>query len=382
MKTLSFALSFSLAAFAFACSAEPTTVDPAKGTPDESGEQPAAETPAPEKPKDAPKVDDTTPKAEETPAVPAGITTAKIREGVRSFAASNDALWIATDTTVEKTAADGTAPVALTAFGKTINVALDDARVYGLVDKGNFYEVLSTKADGTEPAHHLNWLKSNGEPNSLALSGGRIFFSTTTATAMNNRIMSASATPPLAGNAPYRTEEQVDAKAVVPVFTADRLFAVDHVRQSAVRVTPGNQAASVDFIQDKVPLTAGGIATDGTDVYTRTTKGIVRAPVNAGSNATPTVVIPGASCAIFDEGTGAESVLEDALVIDGKTIYAACRAGTNVEIRAFDVEGKLTKTVATVPYGTGMSHLRITTTAAYWLSKPTTTTTELWRAAK
>ena len=59
-----------------------------------------------------------------------------------------------------------------------------------------------------------------------------------------------------------------------------------------------------------------------------------------------------------------------ALVVDGTTLYTACRAGANVEIRAYATAGTLAKVVATAPYAGGVSHLRVTSTAAYWLAKP------------
>jgi hypothetical protein len=387
MKTLSLALSVSLAAFAFACG-EPSSTNP-EGEP-----PPALGANAPSAPKKKPAQSNTDTSESSTtgngtdvpaadkPALPAGAP-AKIRDGVRAYVASSDALWIATDNTVEKMAPDGAGPVPLGAFGATSLLALSDARVFGVVDKGTFYEIFSTKPDGTEGTHHLNWLKSNGEPTGIVINDGRIYFSAAVADTTQSKILSANATPPLSGNALYRTEELVDAKSVLPVFTDGHLFAVDHVRQSAVRVSLTDASESVDFIQDDVPMTAGGIALQGTDIYTRTAKGIVRAPTTAAANSTVNVVVPSTACPVFDEATGAASVLDDALVVDGTTLYAACRAGANAEVRAFAVaDGKLLKTVATVPYGSGLSHLRVTSSAAYWLSRPTSTTTELWRAAK
>ena len=385
MKTLSLLVSLSLATFAVACG-EPSTSSPEV---DEAA-PPASTEAAPPKKKPAQKDSDTSATTEAPanksaePSAPAdtAVTTAKLRDGVRSFVVSNDALYVATDKTVEKSAPNGAGATPLGAFGATIDLALTDARIFGLVDKGTFYEVFSTKLDGTEGTHHLNWLKSSGEPGNVAIHDGRIYFTSTTSDAAQNRILSASATPPASGNALYRTEELVDAKSVLPLFAGGSLFAVDHVRQSAVRVSLTDASESVDFIKDAVPMTAGGIALQGTDIFTRTAKGIVRAPSNAAANTTATVVVPATACPVFDEATGVASTLDDALVIDGATIYAACRAGANAEIRAFALDGKLTKTVATVPYGAGLRHLRVTGAAAYWLTRPTATTTELWRAAK
>ena len=194
----------------------------------------------------------------------------------------------------------------------------------------------------------------------------------------------ASAPPANAYGNQWRIEEYVDAQNLAPAFTADRLFAVDYYRQSAVRVSTVDTSQSVDVIQDTLPLTAGGIATDGKDVYTRTTKGIVKVAIGSGANSEPVVVVPSATCSIFDPADGSESVLDDALVVDGTTLYTACRAGANVEIRAYATAGTLAKVVATAPYAGGVSHLRVTSTAAYWLAKPSagSLASELWRAAK
>jgi hypothetical protein len=151
-----------------------------------------------------------------------------------------------------------------------------------------------------------------------------------------------------------------------------------------VRVSTVDTAASVDVIQDALPIYAGGIATDGKDVYTRTSKGIAKVAIGSGANSEPIVVVPSVTCSIFDPADGSESLLDDALVVDGATIYTACRAGANVEVRAYAMDGKLVKVVATAPYTGGLTHLRVTSTAAYWLSRASATSMddELWRAAK
>jgi hypothetical protein len=367
--------------FVFACGApaptgetEPEQVAAPKK--EDAPPPPAAKTPPPS---DAPP-------ATQPPPGPS-IATAKIHAGpVRHFAVGDDALWIATDTMVERTALDGTGAAPVPSLAAATALATDGTRVYALLDKGSLYELFSVKSDGTEGAHHSNWSWTNGDPTALTVNAGRVYFAASLPSRpADSKIVSATAAAPLGGgNVPFQLEEYVDAKTIAPVFTKDRLFAVDYFRQSAVRVSIADASASVDVIQDEVPMAAGGIATDGTDVYTRTSKGIVKVAIGSGANSEPIVVVPSATCSIFDPADGAESVLEDALVIDGGTIYTACRAGANVEVRAYDAMGKLVKTVAASPYNGGLTHLRITPTAAYWMAKssPTSEASDLWRAAK
>jgi hypothetical protein len=387
MKTLSLlqaALPLTLAALAVGCASPASSPndgsEPAPTvTPNDSPKAPApASTPVPEP---AP--------AASTPAPPATpvIATAKIHASpVWHYAVANDAVWVATGTAVERTAPDGTAVAPVPALADATSLATDGTRIYAVLDKGTKAELVSAKTDGSDGAHHLDWSFAYGEPGALALHAGRAYFSATNvARPAQSMIVSLPAAAPAGGgNTPWVIEEYVDALSTSPAFTTDRFFAVDFYRQSAVRVSTADTSQSVDVIQQELPFHAGGIATDGKDVFTRTTQGIVKVAIGSGANSEPTVVVPSATCSIFDPADGSESILEDALAVDGTTLYTACRAGANVEIRAYATTGTLTKVVATAPYTGGVSHLRVTSTAAYWLTRTSAMSidSELWRAAK
>jgi hypothetical protein len=393
MKTLSLlqaVLPLTLAAFAVGCGSQP--VQAPATSPGDPAVAPEAPASAPSSPAAPPPSDATPPPAAPATAPPAAphlpaIATAKIHAApVWGYAVASDMVFVTTDTAVERTAADGTAVTPLPGLANAMSLATDGTRLYALLDQGSTAELFSAKTDGSDSVHHLSWNWGYGEPGALALSGGRLYFSATDSSQRSNSMLVsvASAAPASAYDNPWRIEEYVDAQNLVPAFTADRLFAVDYYRQSAVRVSTVDASQSVDVIQDSLPSTAGGIATDGKDVYTRTTKGIVKVAIGSGANSEPIVVVPSAVCSIVDPANGSESTLDDALVIDGTTIYTACRAGANVEIRAYATTGTLAKVVATAPYAAGVSHLRVTATAAYWLARPSADSyaNELWRAAK
>ncbi len=385
------ALPLTLAAFAVGCASPSTPATDPKGAdptvqPDDMAKAPSA--PA------APPPSDVSPAAAAAPAAapPApphapAIATAKIHAApVWAYAVSNDMVFVSTDTAVERTAADGSAVTPLPGLANAMSLATDGARIYALLDQGSTAELFSAKTDGTDSIHHLSWNWGYGDPGALALNGSRVYFGATASSQRSESMIVsiASAAPASAYDNHWRIEEYVDAQNLAPAFTTDRLFAVDYYRQSAVRVSTVDTSQSVDIIQDTLPMTAGGITTDGKDVYTRTTKGIVKVAIGSGAKSEPIVVVPSAACSIVDPGDGAQSLLEDALVVDGTTLYSACRAGANVEIRAYATTGTLAKIVATTPYAGGISHLRITSTAAYWLAKASADSlaSELWRAAK
>ena len=393
MKTKSIlqaALPLMLAAYAMGCASPAAPAgDPNQSDPNIVGDDNRAPTTPSSPPvSDAPPA--AAPPAAPPPAAPhaPAIATAKIHAApVWAYAVSNDAVFVATDSTVERTAPDGTAVMTLPGLTTAMSLATDGTRLYAMLDQGSSADLYSTKTDGSDNIHHLSWNWGYGDPGALAVNGGRIYFSATDSSQRSNSMLVSIAAPAPASpyDNPWRIEEYVDAQNLAPAFTTDRLFAIDYYRQSAVRVSTVDASQSVDVIEDTLPTSAAGIATDGKDVYTRTTKGIVKVAIGSGENTAPIVVVPSATCSIFDPADGSESMLDDALVVDGATIYTACRAGANVEIRAYATTGTLTKVVATAPYVGGVSHLRITSTAAYWLSATSAgaqSSSELWRAAK
>jgi hypothetical protein len=387
-STLRTLLPLSLAGLLVAC-ASPTSSTNSKEGDDTSGDPPASTTPAPKAAAPAsPAPIAPAPAALPPPApvVPA-IATAKVHAApVWTYAVANDAVWVATDTSVERTAADGTGAAEIPALAAAFSLATDGARVYAFLDNGNA-ELFSMKSDGTDGKHHLDWSWNNGDPSALTVSGGRVYFTATRSDRPSqSAIISASAVPPLGGgNASTTVEDYVDAQSLPPAFTADRLFSVDYYRGSAAtRMMLADTSKSVDVVHADVPTSAAGIATDGVDVYTRTAQGIVKVAIGSAQGTAATVVVPSATCSVFDPADGSSSVLDDALVIDGANIYTACRAGANVEVRAYAKAGTLAKVVASAPYNGGLSHLRVTSTAIYWMSKTAATSSddELWRAAK
>jgi hypothetical protein len=393
MKTKSLLLAvlpLTLAAFVVGCGSQPApATDASQGDPtvQPDGQTPSSPaTPAAPAAPAAPAVAAPAAAPPAAPPVPA-IATAKIHAApVWAYAVSNESVFVATDTAVEHTAPNGTSVTALPGLASAMSLATDGTRIYALLDQGSTAEIYSAKNDGTDSVHHLSWNWGYGDPGALAVNGSRVYFSATDSSQRSESMLVsiASAPPANAYNNDWRIEEYVDAQNLVPAFTADRLFAIDYYRQSAVRVSTVDASQSVDVIQDTLPMSAAGIATDGKDVYTRTTKGIVKVAIGSGANSAPIVVVPSAACSIFDPADGSESSLDDALVVDGTTLYTACRAGGNVEVRAYALTGTLAKVVATAPYAAGISHLRVTSTAAYWLSRPTAGSyaSELWRAAK
>jgi hypothetical protein len=311
------------------------------------------------------------------------VTLGKIHAApVADFVVSNDALWVATGTTVERAALDGTAATQVSPLASATAIATDGTRIYGLLAQGSRAQLFSVKPDGSDGVSHSDWDSEIGDPTTLALNAGRVYMTTKARQAENSKIVSTKAAVGAADG--WRTEEFTDSWFVPPAFTTDRLFAVDYSRQAAIRVSLNDGNPSVDIVRSDVPDVAGGIATDGTDVFTRTRQGIVKVGVGSDGNGEPTVVIPSSACPIADPGTGQDSLLEDDLVVDSTTIYTACRAGTNVEVRAYSKTGALTKTIATTPFNGGLSHLRVTSTAVYWLSQVNADSqqNELWRAGK
>jgi hypothetical protein len=389
-RSLHLAFALSLATFAFACSSPPSdglgNGEDDNTENDGSEKAPGSSTPAPA----APTGGDVAPApAAPAPAPAAVIPMAKVHAGnVWDYAVTDANVWIATDTVVERAAPDGTGAAPIPSLSAVNALATDGTRVYAIVDKGSStYEIRSVKADGTDDVKHLSWSSYyNGVPTTLAVNGARVFF---TATKPENpsasMIVSIAAAPPLGGGSvPWTREEFVDSQFITPVFTADRLFTVDYHRQSAVRVSIVDATASVDFIREALPTAAAGIATNATDVFTRTAKGIAKAAVNASGDAATTVIVPSTACSVVDPGNGSASVLEDTLVADGATLYAACRAGANVEIRAYDVNGTQQKVVATTPYTGALTRLRLTKQAIYWVARGAAADTadELWRAGR
>lgn len=387
-NTLRTLLPLSLAAL-FAC-ASPAASNNADDGSDNSGNPastgPAATPASPAAPAAPVTPAPVTPAPAPAPVLPA-ITTAKVHAApVWTYAVSNDAIFVATDTTVERSAADGTAIAEIPSLAAAFSLATDGTRVYAFLD-GNSAELYSMKTDGTDGVHHLDWSWNNGDPGALSVFGGRVYF---TATRSDKRsqssIMSVSAAPPLGGGSVSTTfEDYADAQSLAPAFTTDRLFTVDYYRGSAAtRLMLADTSKSVDVVHADVPATSAGIATDGVDVYTRTAAGIVKVAIGSGQGSAPIVVVPSATCSVFDPADGSASALDDALVIDGTNIYTACRAGANVEVRAYAKVGTLAKVVATAPYNGGLSHVRVTSTAVYWMSKTSATSSddELWRAAK
>ena len=386
--TLRAALPLTLAGLLFACgSPSSSPSDPSEGDPSGAGEEgkttPPIATPAPTPPAAAPPA----PAPAPVPA-PVLIPTAKIHAApVFTYAVAEDAVWVATDIAVERMKPDGTLPAPVPALANAMALATDGARIFAFIDKGLTYELFSMKSDGTEGAHHLNWSWSTGDPSALTLHDGRAYFrSTNPERPSQSLIASVPAAPPVGGgNVAWRLEEYVDAQTLSLAFAPDRVFSVDFYRQSAAtRVSLIDTSKSVDVVHAEVPYSAGGIAADATDVFTRTTKGIVKVAIGSGQGTEPVIAVPSATCSIFDPADGSESALDDALVVDETTIYTACRAGANVEVRAYPKNGTAPKVIATAPYTGGISHLKVTTTAVYWLSKASVDSMddELWRASK
>jgi hypothetical protein len=320
------------------------------------------------------------------PAPPAAaVATAKIHDAtVKAYTVTADAVWIATSAgVVQKTALDGTSPTPQASLAGAAALATDGTRVYALLDHIDSDDLVSVKGDGTDLKQHASWTKLDGDPTSLSVHDGRVYL--TVSNELQSGISSISATAALGDASSWRLDDSSDSGEVPPAFgAAGTLFTVDYVRQSALRVATGDFPTSIDMIDDEFPRGAGGVATDGTDVYTRTSKGIVKVAVGSGANTQPIVVIPSATCSIFDPGDGTTSNVEDTLAIDGSTIYVACRAAANVEVRTYGKDGKLGKVVGAVPYAGGLTHLRVAQSAVYWLSTPTALAGdhELWRGAK
>jgi hypothetical protein len=386
IATLRTALPLTLAGVLFACASPATATagDPTGADQNDTSTPPPNTSTTPAAPPAAPAPPAATPAPVAVPA----IATAKVHPApIFSYAIDETYLWVATDVAVERNAPDGTnvQPVPDLAAGFTL--ASDGARIYAFLDNGDSAELYSMKNDGTDGQHHFNWSFNNGSPSALTVHAGRTYFTSTRSDhSSQSAIVSASAVPAGDGsNLQTQVEDYVDAQATPPAFGTDRLFSVDYYRQSAaMRVTLGDSSKSIDVIHAEVPSTAAGIAMNATDVYTRTAQGIVKVAIGSGDGTDPVVVVPSVTCSIFDPADGSESVLDDALVLDGTSIYTACRNGANVEVRAYDLNGALLKVVAAAPYTGGLSHVRVTSTAVYWLNKVDATSgdDELWRAAK
>lgn len=395
-RSLHLAFALSLATFALACSsAAPPggsrNGDDESGANDDGSKAPAASNPSPSTPSgENQPLDPSSPSpspAQPSPAVT--IPMAKVHAGnVWDFAVTDANVFVATDTVVERAGPDGTGSAPIPSLSNVNALATDGARVYAVVDRGSSsYEIRSAKTDGTEDVKHLSWSSYyDGVPTTLAVHGTRLYFTTAkTGNPSASMIVSIASAPPLGGGSvPWTREEFVDSQFVPPTFTADRLFAVDYHRQSAVRVSIVDATASVDLVKDALPRASSGIATNATDVFTRTTKGIAKLAVAAAAGVQPAVIVASSACSVVDPSDGSTSVLEDTLVADGGTLYAACRAGANVEIRAYDANGAQQKVVATTPYTGALTRLRLTKQAVYWVQRSPAADQgdELWRSGR
>jgi hypothetical protein len=375
------ALGLLLSASVVACKAAPATStsdkdltkDPKSGDPSSSG----SNTPA-------------APAGSSSAAPPAGaaVAAAKIHDApVLQYVATKDALFLATDTQVLKTGLDGAAPTPQPALAGASLLATDGTRVYALLDKGDVADLVSVKADGTDPKQHAEWSKVDGEPASLSVQGGLVFLGVTSGIESSQTgVSSIAATAVLGDGTPWQLRDGADAQALPPAFDPTHLFTVDYARDAIVRepLAANDFSPPVDVLIDEFPTSAGGLASDATDVYTRTNAGIVKFAVGSGEATAPVVVVPAATCPILDPGTGVPSSVVDMLAIDGTTIYTACRAAGNVEIRSYGKDGKQIKVVGALPFAGGVSHLRVGTSAVYWLNVPAagSTSAELWRGPK
>jgi len=100
------------------------------------------------------------PPAAPPPAAPhaPAIATAKVHAApVWAYAVSNDAVFVATDSTVERTAPDGTAVMTLPGLTTAMSLATDGTRLYAMLDQGSSADLYSTKTDGSDNVHHLSW---------------------------------------------------------------------------------------------------------------------------------------------------------------------------------------------------------------------------------
>jgi hypothetical protein len=348
-----------------------------------------------DKPNDGDKSKDNSPPASNSPppaaasgAAPAApgapIAAAKIQSTVKDFAVTADALWFATDTAVQKAGLDGTNPAPQAFLAGSVALATDGTRVYGMVDHGDEDDLVSLKGDGTDPKTHAQWNKADGDATTLSVHDGRVYLTTTQfLDPTQSEIASVPAIALLGDFTQWRLDELAESGVIPPAFGTGTLFAVDYSRAAALRVAIGDSSSAVDIIDADLPRGAGGISTDGTDVYTRTGAGVVKVPVGAAVATQPTVVVPSSACSIFDPGDGSTSNVEDALAVDATSIYVACRAAGNVEVRAYTKDGKTSKVVGAVPYNGGLNHLRVSDKAVYWLTAPAGSLTfDLWRGGK
>ena len=358
------------------CAATPTAPD--------RDSDPSDESDTADKKDDASPVPAARAPAAQAPALP----SSKIQDGITSFAVSKDGatLFVTTGATTLKLAPDGTAPVEIPELKTATVVAIDGSRVYGLLPKkktsflfftSKFFDLTSASITGGNAQHHADLSEDN--PKTMTVSLGRVYVSTED----SGHIFSTAAALPTDGKkGSFQKELDVDTGSVAPVFVGDKLFAASD--RAVTRFSLADRSKVVVF-SGEIPSRAGGIAVDGTNVYTRTAAGIVSVPVGAAANTTPAVVVPAATCTVADPADEAGSALEDTLAVDTGTIYTACRNGANVEIRAYAVSGgTLTKTVATQPYTGNLSRLQVTAQAVYWQQNKDTTGTaqELWRAGR
>lgn len=352
--------------FLLACSS--TTTTPAK----EEDKDEEADT----EPEPTPRPD----VADEEPETPAP-TTAKIHDApVLDFAATDDALFLTNGTDVEKTAADGRASTKLGELAGAVSLAVSGTKLFASIKgTGASSTFVTTRLDGTGKDEVGSWDgEDDGPPSALVVNGARAYFFTTETAGFWSLDLATSN---------LRFEDTIDGRIVRPVFAGDRLFLFDYAIPSLyARKLDGSFRRDIVVDDPETsPTLGGGVATDGTDVFARTSQGIVKVPVTTSNTTTPTVIVPVANCGVKDPASSEDVQVEDALALGGTTLYVACRVEANVEVRAYDTDGKLLKTVATQPFQAGLTHLRVNATAVYWLANSGTVSApenELWRAPR
>lgn len=350
-----------------ACSS--TTTTPAK----EEDKDEEADT----EPKPTPRPDDD---ADDTPTPPAP-TTAKIHDApVLDFVATDDALFLTNGTDVERTAADGSAPAKLGELAGAVSLAVSGTKLFAAIEgAGTSSTFVTTRLDGTGKDEIGAWDgEDDGPPSALVVSGARAYFFTTETDGFWSLDLATSN---------LRFEDTIRGRIVRPAFAGDRLFLFDYAIPSlyARKLDGSFRRDIVVDDPEQTPTLGGGVATDGADVFARTSQGIVKVPVTTSNTTTPTVIVPVANCGVKDPASSEDVQVEDALALGGTTLYVACRVDANVEVRAYDTDGKLLKTVATQPFQAGLTHLRVNGAAVYWLTNTGTVSApknELWRAPR
>jgi hypothetical protein len=299
------------------------------------------------------------------PQVPVGVATKIVDAPVRDYALVDDGILVV-QSGVKKTDFAGANASAFPNLPNAGAIEVDGGRVYAIASTS----IISATLAGADPRTHATNVK---DVYAFRVSGANAYISQ----GFEDDAVGVVRVP-LDGSARTTLFPGVNARSHGPIFAANRVFAVDYgkpvtignSRNGGVWFSTGSGAPTKVTSGDYGQIGSfASMTTDGTDVYARTSQGVVKwsaATVTAG--AAPTIVVPKASC------SASGYTVEDVLAVDASSVYTVCDSADkkSYEVRAYSKSsGQLTKILGAVPvYGYGfVQKLRQTPAKVYFMAR-------------